>query len=64
MAKDGIELSKMLSAPRGKMKTLPIKEPIAMMKKGGEVKGLTPAQKAKLPKALQEAILRKRGLMK
>lgn len=45
----------------GKMKSAVVKDKVAEMKKGGEVKGLTAKQKAKLPKALQDAILKKRG---
>jgi len=48
----------------GKMKSAVVKDPVAKMKKGGQVKGLTAKQKAKLPKALQDAILKKRGLKK
>lgn len=47
--------------PSAKPKLAVVKEPVSAMRKGGSVKGLTAAQKAKLPKALQEAILKKRG---
>lgn len=46
----------------GKVKSAVVKDKVAEMKKGGQVKGLTAKQKAKLPKALQDAILKKRGL--
>jgi len=46
----------------GSVKLAVVKDKVAAMKKGGQVKGLTAKQKAKLPKALQDAILKKRGM--